>query len=297
MRSKLAYLALPLGMMFAVPAIAAGTANEPNAAAAQNGNADARNAQAEKARSVAKACLQSLEKLDRDLRQSGYNYGGYGYGPYGRVGAPGTAARPMGAGAAVSAPPPAQLRSAMQAGYVFAMNGDSRACEAVVAGAKRLRAELPPPGQRPNLANNTADRRQQAFLEGAIPVDQLKSLRAQEIMGADVRNTDDKPLGSVSDILLNKQGQIAYVLVSRGGFLGIGGELVPVPWSLMKVANQPYHSTTLVLNVPQKTMNDVTSVKSDQQAQNNWQQWQSQVNGFWHKNTPRDNAATNERHR
>ncbi len=280
MRNRLAYLALPLGALLALPAAAADTTN---------GNANTQ-ANAQQARPVAKACLQKLEKLDRTLRNSGYNYGGYGYGPYGRVGAPGTAARPMGVGAGIAGPAPVQIRSAMQAGYVFAMNGNSRACEAVVAGAKRLQAQLPPPGERPNMAENTAETRQEAFLKGAIPVEELKSMRAQEIMGADVRNMDNKALGSVSDILLNKQGEIAYVLVSRGGFLGIGGELVPVPWSMVKVANQPYHPTTLVLNVPQSTMNAAPTVQSDQQAQNDWQQWQGDVNGFWHSRAP-SNAA------
>lgn len=48
------------------------------------------------------------------------------------------------------------------------------------------------------------------------------------VIGADIRTPQDQELGEIEDVVLDPARQtIAYVLASRGGFLGLGGELVP----------------------------------------------------------------------
>ena len=56
-------------------------------------------------------------------------------------------------------------------------------------------------------------------------------MRADVVIGADLRNTEDQKLGEIMDIVIDPRTErIAYVLVYRGGFLGLGRELVAVRW-------------------------------------------------------------------
>jgi len=65
--------------------------------------------------------------------------------------------------------------------------------------------------------------------------------RASKIIGTNVRNRQGDKIGDVEDIVLDRNGNIAYAVVSTGGFLGIGDRLHAVPWkSLIPVANEDH---------------------------------------------------------
>jgi hypothetical protein len=60
-------------------------------------------------------------------------------------------------------------------------------------------------------------------------------IAADKVQGTDVFNTGGDRLGSVHDLMIDKQtGQVAYAILSFGGFLGIGNSYHPLPWSLLK---------------------------------------------------------------
>ncbi|WP_363351606.1 PRC-barrel domain-containing protein [Methylocystis echinoides] len=53
---------------------------------------------------------------------------------------------------------------------------------------------------------------------------------AREIRGRQVARADGQPIGEVEYIMLDLEaGRIAYLLLSSGSFLGLGGEWIPVP--------------------------------------------------------------------
>jgi sporulation protein YlmC with PRC-barrel domain len=55
--------------------------------------------------------------------------------------------------------------------------------------------------------------------------------RIDNITGTDVRNMEDENLGSVSDVIIDPEsGTAAYVIVARGGFLGMGEDHYAIPW-------------------------------------------------------------------
>jgi sporulation protein YlmC with PRC-barrel domain len=57
---------------------------------------------------------------------------------------------------------------------------------------------------------------------------------AQELVGASVRGADGKDVGEIDHLMIEtSSGRVAYVLVSRDGFLGYGGEWVPVPFEVL----------------------------------------------------------------
>src|SRR5262249_13122763 len=51
----------------------------------------------------------------------------------------------------------------------------------------------------------------------------------------DVYDTQDNKLGSVSDVLLDKGGQVSAVILGVGGVLGIGEKDVAVPFTALQL--------------------------------------------------------------
>jgi sporulation protein YlmC with PRC-barrel domain len=69
------------------------------------------------------------------------------------------------------------------------------------------------------------DARQEANGAGGADTARAEEIRDRVVLGA-----DGKPVGTVDYVMLDiKAGRIAYLLLSSGDFLGLGGEWVPVP--------------------------------------------------------------------
>ena len=60
-------------------------------------------------------------------------------------------------------------------------------------------------------------------------------MRASKWIGKDVHGADDKQVGDVKDLILDKEGKVQQVIVSVGGFLGIGEKHVALPLSEVKI--------------------------------------------------------------
>lgn len=60
-------------------------------------------------------------------------------------------------------------------------------------------------------------------------------LRADEIIGASVKNQQDEDIGKINDLVFNEDGKIVGAVVSVGGFLGLGAKSVGVDWSQLQV--------------------------------------------------------------
>lgn len=59
--------------------------------------------------------------------------------------------------------------------------------------------------------------------------------RASQVIGQNVKNAGDETIGEVQDLLVDmKSGEIHAVVVSAGGFLGIGDVLTAVPVSALR---------------------------------------------------------------
>lgn len=60
--------------------------------------------------------------------------------------------------------------------------------------------------------------------------------RATNLLDFDVWNNEDEQIGTTEDMIFNLDSrQVDYVLVEVGGFLGIGGKLVAVPYDRLEV--------------------------------------------------------------
>lgn len=222
-------------------------------------------------------CVYDLARLGERMNEEGYWLSGYhrfgaGWGGFNRPNGGGASAGGDGdprapvdaripAAAAVggdpgfwgdlgwAAAPGYQIRVLYAAAKVLALRGDGTACRALLQEvhetyedyASRLREAGVQPGQ-------IASWRQEQILAARPVTEQARAIRVDNLPGTELRNRKDEALGRVEDMVLDPaSGRIAYVIVSHGGFLGMGRERVAVPWSLL-------HTTpglnALVLDLP-----------------------------------------------
>jgi PRC-barrel domain len=71
--------------------------------------------------------------------------------------------------------------------------------------------------------------------QGEVSTDETRNLiAADKVVGSAVYNRQGEHLGSVYGLMLNKlNGQVAYAIMSFGGFLGIGESYHPLPWRVL----------------------------------------------------------------
>ena len=58
---------------------------------------------------------------------------------------------------------------------------------------------------------------------------------ASQFIGQAVTNEAGERIGDINDVLFNKRGQIANVVIGVGGFLGMGEKNVGVPFSTLSI--------------------------------------------------------------
>jgi sporulation protein YlmC with PRC-barrel domain len=71
-----------------------------------------------------------------------------------------------------------------------------------------------------------------------ITTDAPDYYRASKLVGVDVYNDKNEKIGSISEVLVNRQGKAQAVVVGVGGFLGIGEHDVAVPFSEIQWENK-----------------------------------------------------------
>jgi hypothetical protein len=62
-------------------------------------------------------------------------------------------------------------------------------------------------------------------------------MRLGKIVGASVYNDQNQSVGSIDDVLMNRDNKANTAVISVGGFLGMGSKLVSVPFDQLKVEN------------------------------------------------------------
>ena len=59
-------------------------------------------------------------------------------------------------------------------------------------------------------------------------------ISSRRVEGTPVYNRSDQRLGSIHSVMIDKKsGQVAYAVLSFGGFLGMGENVTPVPWQAL----------------------------------------------------------------
>jgi sporulation protein YlmC with PRC-barrel domain len=88
------------------------------------------------------------------------------------------------------------------------------------------------------------------------------SLTVSDIYQQDVYDEQDKKIGSIKDILLDRGGQVTAVIVGIGGLLGVGTTDVAVPFKALRVKEKDA-KRYLVLNATKEMLEGATSFTYD----------------------------------
>ncbi len=237
----------------------------------------------------AEKCLSDLRAFNSQMEKDGYWLGGSGYGygypmsgyAYG-MSRPRIDGRPEATGIGYpNARPGYEVRTLVAAATILARNGQRQPCEDVLATTrdtyKRYVAEMHS-GKMP-MADMPGWQKQQ--IASAQPVTtQNASFRSDQLLGTDVRDPQNEALGSVDDIVMSPQsGKIAYLVIARGGFLGIDESYIPVPWEDFKVTPT---ASLLVLNTTKSAMEAGPRVSHEQFATpGQFDQESQKVDAYW----------------
>lgn len=65
------------------------------------------------------------------------------------------------------------------------------------------------------------------------------TMSATTLVGDTVINPQGEDLGKVEDIMLDiHEGRVAYVVLSFGGFMGMGNKLFAIPWKALSLSEE-----------------------------------------------------------
>jgi sporulation protein YlmC with PRC-barrel domain len=190
---------------------------------------------------AADACRADLKIFDARMEKDGYWHSGEGYGfgyPMGEAG--------FGMyGGGVKQHPPAyaspdyhgvrpgyEVRVLVDAANILARHGQQKGCEDILAETRTLYTAFLTDMQHGGapVADGAAWRMRE--MRAALPVSGKDvHFRSDQLVGVEVRSPNDTALGSVDDLVMNPEtGEIAYLVLARGGIFGFDQSHVPVPW-------------------------------------------------------------------
>ena len=88
-----------------------------------------------------------------------------------------------------------------------------------------------------------------------------RTLSASTLIGDKVSNPEGETLGNLKEIMLDvNTGRIAYGVLETGSFLGMGGELLAIPFEAFQVDEQEHK---LILNVDKDVLKKAEGFDKD----------------------------------
>jgi len=132
------------------------------------------------------------------------------------------------------------LRELRNAAVTLSAYGKDEACQEVADAMNEL-ASNPQEATKSGYDGDTItgwrqDAEQYDYASAAAITEMNGRLRANEILGADVRGTGNDTIGEISDIVFDPNGSPAYAVIAYGGFLGLGEDESAIPFKELKVS-------------------------------------------------------------
>lgn len=96
-------------------------------------------------------------------------------------------------------------------------------------------------------------------------------VNAEDVIGVSVKNMQGDNLGKIEALMLDKlEGYVSYVVLSFGGFLGMGDKLFAMPWSIF---NYDEANECFVIGIDKETLAKSPGFDKDQ--------WPDMSNPTW----------------
>jgi sporulation protein YlmC with PRC-barrel domain len=121
--------------------------------------------------------------------------------------------------------------------------------------------------------------------------DQFKAnaqCKASEIIGKEVKNTQDESLGKIQDLIVNTEsGKVPYAIIAHGGALGVGRTKTAVPMSSLECSSD---GKAFVLSATKEQLRAASKTPPEGWIAATGAEWTRSVDGFYGQPT-----ATRER--
>jgi sporulation protein YlmC with PRC-barrel domain len=112
---------------------------------------------------------------------------------------------------------------------------------------------------------------------------------AGTLIGEDVANSQDESLGDIKEIMLDmRSGQVAYAVLSFGGFLGVGEKLFAVPWNALQLDTV---NKRFILNIDKEHLKAAPGFDPDAWPDMSDATWANQIHNFYGTTPTRSGAA------
>jgi hypothetical protein len=102
--------------------------------------------------------------------------------------------------------------------------------------------------------------------------------RSSSVVGSSVKDLADKDAGKIEDLLVDHKGNVAYAIVSFGGFLGVGDKLFAVPWDAVILDRE---KRIVYLDVTKEALERSPSFTADKYPDPNDREWGPNVRKAW----------------
>lgn len=118
---------------------------------------------------------------------------------------------------------------ALGAGSVLAQQTTDKKAQIDQPQPRTMQADVQRDLERKNMLGKS--RMQNRDYLGSVPVN---GAHASHLIGADVQTANNEDIGDVSDLIIGSDGQVMAIVVSVGGFLGMGEKDVAIGWGHVK---------------------------------------------------------------
>jgi sporulation protein YlmC with PRC-barrel domain len=112
-----------------------------------------------------------------------------------------------------------------------------------------------------------------------------RAYKANDLIGAQIVDRYGEFLGKVEELAIQPQdGRITFVILSRGGFLGLGEKFTPIPFSALSMKTDPSGSEiAFVLDIEKNQLDSAPSVDGHSWGNLSNRQWVETVYTYYGK--------------
>jgi sporulation protein YlmC with PRC-barrel domain len=106
-------------------------------------------------------------------------------------------------------------------------------------------------------------------------------VKVTSIIGTNVFNPNGESLGEVKDVVLDPHsGRVAYVVVSFGGFLSMGGKLFAIPFSSFKYST---NKNEYILDIPKERLEKAPGFDAHQWPSMAEEKWNRDIYSYYER--------------
>ena len=115
--------------------------------------------------------------------------------------------------------------------------------------------------------------------EGPLANAPVRRLTATSIVGDDIENLDGENLGKIENLMINIQsGEIEYVVVEFGAFLGLGGKRFAIPFRQLYLNT---NKSCFILNRDRESFKNMPGFDKNHWPATNDHSYYQDVDTYW----------------